>query len=212
MKTDDLVRALSADLGSRPRSLASHFAAMILAGLLFAIALFSITLGPRPNIVAMANDPRFIFKFVVTLSLAALSAPLALQLVRPAAQTRARVLVVAMVPALLLVGVVMELMSSPPSLWLAKLIGSNSTPCLMSIPLLALPILIAALVALRDGAPTQPALAGVVAGLLAGGLGAAVYAVHCPDDSPLFIATWYSIAIALVATVGGLAGRRVLRW
>ena len=58
----------------------------------------------------------------------------------------------------------------------------------------------------------RPALAGVVAGLVAGGLGAAVYAIHCPDDSPLFVAVWYSIAIAFVATVGGLAGHSVLRW
>ncbi|MEA2988814.1 MAG: hypothetical protein QOG83_1525, partial [Alphaproteobacteria bacterium] len=46
----------------------------------------------------------------------------------------------------------------------------------------------------------------------AGALGAAIYAAHCPDDSPLFIAAWYSIAIAVVAAVGAAAGRWVLRW
>jgi hypothetical protein len=212
MKTDDLIRALSADLGPRPRSLGSRFAAMILPGFLLAVALFLVVLGPRPDIAAMAGDLRFTFKFVVTLSLVAFSAPLALQLVRPGAQTRARLLAVATVPAILLVGVAMELTSSPPSLWMMKLIGSNAVHCLMTIPLLALPILVAALIALREGAPTRPALAGLVAGLVAGGLGAAVYAAHCPDDSPLFVATWYSISIAFVATVGGISGRWVLRW
>jgi hypothetical protein len=51
-----------------------------------------------------------------------------------------------------------------------------------------------------------------VAGLIAGGLAAALYATHCTDDSPLFVATWYSIAIGAVAVLGALLGRRLLRW
>ncbi len=62
------------------------------------------------------------------------------------------------------------------------------------------------------GAPMRPGLAGMVAGLLAGGLGAALYAAHCPDDSPLFVATWYSLAIAIVMVIGGAVGHRILRW
>ena len=37
---------------------------------------------------------------------------------------------------------------------------------------------------------------------------ATLYASHCTDDSPLFVATWYTIATALVAAVGALAGSR----
>jgi hypothetical protein len=47
---------------------------------------------------------------------------------------------------------------------------------------------------------------------LAGGLAAAVYATHCPDDSPLFVAAWYSLAIGFVAVLGGFLGNRILRW
>ena len=32
--------------------------------------------------------------------------------------------------------------------------------------------------------------------VLAGGIAATLYAAHCTDDSPLFVATWYTIAIA----------------
>ncbi|MGA7427255.1 MAG: NrsF family protein, partial [Rhodoplanes sp.] len=32
------------------------------------------------------------------------------------------------------------------------------------------------------------------------------------DDSPLFVATWYSLAITLVVAVGAVLGPRVLRW
>jgi hypothetical protein len=68
------------------------------------------------------------------------------------------------------------------------------------------------LIALRAGAPRSTALAGTVAGLIAGGLGATLYATHCTDDSPLFVALWYPIGIALVALAGRIAGERLLRW
>ncbi len=53
---------------------------------------------------------------------------------------------------------------------------------------------------------------GAAAGLLAGAIGAALYATHCPDDSPLFVATWYTLAIGFVVGLGALAGSRLLRW
>ena len=55
-------------------------------------------------------------------------------------------------------------------------------------------------------------MAGAVAGLVAGGVGATLYAMHCTDDSPLFVALWYSLAVALVALAGAAAGRWLLRW
>jgi hypothetical protein len=51
-----------------------------------------------------------------------------------------------------------------------------------------------------------------VAGLLSAGLGATLYASHCTDDSPLFVATWYPLAIAMVTAVGAIAGRKMLRY
>jgi len=43
-------------------------------------------------------------------------------------------------------------------------------------------------------------------------LAAALYALHCTDDSPLFVATWYSLAIAGVTVLGWAVGSRLLRW
>jgi hypothetical protein len=51
-----------------------------------------------------------------------------------------------------------------------------------------------------------------MAGLISAGLAATVYASHCTDDSPLFVATWYTIAIAAVTAVGALIGAKVLRF
>jgi hypothetical protein len=78
--------------------------------------------------------------------------------------------------------------------------------------LISLPLLVASLLGLRHGAPTRPAMAGAIAGLLSAGLAATLYASHCPDDSPLFVATWYTIATAVVTAIGALAGSKVLRF
>jgi hypothetical protein len=65
---------------------------------------------------------------------------------------------------------------------------------------------------LRQGAPSSPSLAGAVAGLAASGIAATLYAAFCSDDSPLFVMTWYPIAILIVTMTGYLIGRKLLRW
>src|SRR5215467_12957650 len=212
MKTDDLIRALTSDLAPPGPSIETRFAVAFLPGVLAALALFAVTLGPRPDLALVASDMRFLFKFVITLLLALCSAMLVWRLVRPGAPARLQITALAVVPLVLAAGVLMEMLALPAPSWGTRLIGSNGLVCLVSIPLFALPMLIAEILALRQGAPTRPALAGVVAGLFAGGVAAAIYAAHCPDDSPLFVALWYSLGIAIVALVGGLVGRIALRW
>jgi hypothetical protein len=80
------------------------------------------------------------------------------------------------------------------------------------IPLLSALPLTAFLIALRQGAPSRPALTGAVAGLASTGIGATLYASHCTSDSPLFMAAWYVIATAIVAVAGAVLGARLLRW
>src|SRR5262249_24985304 len=168
MKTDDLIRALTSDLAPPGPSIEARFAMTFLPGLVLAFALFAITLGPRPDLMLVAGDVRFLFKFVVTLSLALCSALLVWRLARPGAPIQLQIAVLCFVPLLLALGVLMELIVLPSPSWGARLVGSNGLVCLASIPLFALPMLIAEIFALRQGAPTRPALAGVVAGLFAG--------------------------------------------
>jgi hypothetical protein len=111
---------------------------------------------------------------------------------------------------ILAVGV--ELYMVPPDQWMAKLIGHNMRFCTTMIPVFSLGPLALLLWAFRRGAPENPARAGAIAGLIAGGLGGAFYAAHCFDDSPLFVATWYTLAIAFVTGLGALLGSKLLRW
>ena len=46
----------------------------------------------------------------------------------------------------------------------------------------------------------------------AAGIAALFYASSCPDNSPLFVATWYPLATLICIGVGALAGRRFLAW
>jgi hypothetical protein len=108
--------------------------------------------------------------------------------------------------------VLYELLTIPPAHWAERLVGNYAGTCLLAIPLLSVVPLTALLIALRAGAPRVPASAGAVAGLFAGALTATLYATHCPDDSPLFVAVWYTLAVCLVTLAGALAGSRVLRW
>ena len=66
--------------------------------------------------------------------------------------------------------------------------------------------------ALRNGAPVRPGLSGAMAGLAASSIAAVFYAMNCFDDSPLFVITWYPLAVLGVMTAGYLAGVRYLRW
>jgi hypothetical protein len=115
-------------------------------------------------------------------------------------------------PVVLAIGVICELVSLPPDAWEANMVGHNAVFCLIVIPLLSLAPLIAVLYALRHGASTHPVIAGAVGGLLSAGMAATVYAAHCPDDSPLFLAAWYTIGIVLITGLGAFLGPRVLRW
>ena len=84
--------------------------------------------------------------------------------------------------------------------------------CLISIPLLSIPVFIAVIWAMKGLAPTRLSLAGGAAGLLAGAVSAAVYALHCPELEAPFIAIWYVVGMSIPAFAGAMIGPRLLRW
>ena len=212
MKTSDLIRALAADSEVRAMPPGRALALALIPGIAIALGLHFAVLGLRPHLLTLLGEPRLLFKLCLTHLLAALSGLLVLRLVRPGASVRRLTLLLAIVPALLAAAILAELLAVPAAEWGQRLMGSNAMFCLKTIPFLAAAPLVAVLLALRQGAPDHPALAGAAAGLFAGAIGAAFYATHCPDNSPLFVAAWYSLAIGIIAAASALAGRRLLRW
>lgn len=90
--------------------------------------------------------------------------------------------------------------------------GDRWLECLISIPLIAVLPFALVIWTLRRMAPTDLTRTGALAGLVAGGMGAIGYALHCTDDSLPFIALWYGSAIALCTLAGAVLGSRLLRW
>src|SRR5260370_777654 len=85
-------------------------------------------------------------------------------------------------------------------------------PGLLSIPIIAIVPFAVIIAAVRTAAPTNLAGTGAVAGLVAGGVSAMAYALHCTDDSLPFVAVWYGGTIVLCTLAGAILGPRLLRW
>jgi hypothetical protein len=212
METDQLIRTLAADNDHHARPVGLVLALALLAAAPVSLVMFFASLGVRPDVVTAMHNPFFDLKFAVTLALAISAIAVGLHLSRPEASLRGWAWLL-LIPAGLLVGGIASEMMLPQRLpMMTRLVGNNSRACLTAIPLMSLPLLAAALIGLRHGAPTRPMVTGAIAGLLSAGLAATLYASHCTDDSPLFVATWYTLAAALVAAIGALAGPRMLRF
>ncbi len=211
MRTEELIRVLAADGELREPGLhRTLLTALALGGALSATLLLGV-IHPRADIAAALQTPRFLVKLIIVLSVVVTAARLLPQVARPFPRFRRPWLLT--IPALLLtVSVAFELWTLPAQSWSAKLFGHNATHCLALIPVLSLAPAACLLVALRRGASFRPVLAGAIAGLVAAGVGASLYALTCPDDSPLFVGAWYSIAIAVVVLVSAIAGHKSLRW
>lgn len=211
MKTDDLIARLAADNGPRRSPVMLLWLALAAAFVLALLAML-LTVGTRPDLAAAAETWRFALKALIMLTLAGTSFLLLRRAIHPGGLAGAPLWSVLAAPALLIVAVLVELTLLPRGDWGAAAIGQNWAYCLVLVPGFGIAPLAVTLWAIRQGATTQPVLTGVLAGLLSGGIAAAAYAMHCPDDSPLFVMLWYPAGIIALGMAGALLGPRVLRW
>jgi hypothetical protein len=212
MDTDQLIRTLAADNTHRARPVGFALMLALLAAAPVSLLMFFTEFGVRPDIMVAMRNPFFDLKFAVTLALAIAAIAVSLHLSRPEASLRGFGWLLLAPVGILAAGIGGEMMMPQRLPMMTRLVGKNSWVCLTVIPLLSLPILAGALIGLRHGAPARPAVSGAVAGLLSAGLAATLYASHCTDDSPLFVAVWYTVATALVTAIGALAGAKLLRY
>jgi hypothetical protein len=212
VRTSEFIAALAADPVPKPIRLGRRVAAALAIGFVGSVALYFLVLGPRPDVIAACGTMRFWLKFVDSFAFALPSLLLTLRLARPDAKPRTLALWLIAPFILLAAGVIAELVLVPQNEWMSRLMGANAMHCTITIPMLAAPLLAALIVALRAGAPLHAALTGALAGAASAGVAALLYASSCPDDSPLFVATWYPLATLICMGVGALAGRRFLAW
>ncbi len=211
MKTSNLINVLAEDAAMH-RTLRRTLVLAVVCAIASAGAIFFLFLGFRANAAASLESPRFLFKFAFTLSLAVAGIGLAARVARPGGASGIWGWGLFAISAMLCIAVAVELTTTQRSAWVTLLMGGNAIHCLTLVPLMAAGPLACLLLALRRGAPDHPGRAGAIAGIAASGIAAAFYAANCPDDSPLFVATWYPLAISAVAAIGYCVGSTFLRW
>lgn len=213
MKTDELIELLARE--AEPvdrRAPARAFALAIAVGVAAAFALTRTPLARDLLVPAYVAEPMFWIKFAFGVVLALSSLWAAGRLARPGV----RLSLAGVLPFVPLAGVwllaAIVLATAPPDQREALVWGQTWSTCPPTIALLSLPTFVGALLALRKMAPTRPMWAGAAAGAVAGGLGAAVYALQCPELAAPFIGVWYVLGVAIPVIVGAGLGRYVLRW
>ncbi len=211
MKTEELISLLKEDAPVRQR-LPQSLRRFLALGALASLGLLLLTVGLRPDLAGKIATPRVLFKILTMLFLATLACRIVLSAGQPGVDLRRRLKLLPLPALLLVAAVVLEGTMTPAEEWRSRWLGLHAAFCLFFIPVLAGAPLSALLLTLRQGAPDDPGLAGAAAGLAAGSVAAALYAWHCPDDSPFFVASWYMLAILLVTAAGFGIGRRLLRW
>lgn len=213
MKTDDLVNLLAADTLPVQRNAAPRRLALALvAGLPLAAAIMLLEGGVRRDIAQAVLLPMFWMKLLFPVLIAAAGFAGLQRLARPGVRPGASWLGIALPVLLLWALAAVSLATAPPELRASLVMGQTWRSCSASIALISLPLFIAAFVALASLAPTRLALAGACAGAMAGGAGAAVYALHCPELEAPFLAVWYVLGMAVPVVIGALLGPRLLRW
>ena len=214
MDTDDLIAALAEDARViAPGLVQRRLAVFVGTGLFASVALLLVWLPPRHDLAQAVQGGFFWAKSLYTFSFA-IAGSLALErLSRPGGRSPAlsRNLVLGGLSLMGAAGVT-GLMLAPPDARALMWLGDSYQVCGMRIVVLATPLLLTGLMAVRSLAPTNLRAAGFATGLLAGGLSATVYALHCPESTAAFVATWYSLGMLACAAIGALLGPMVLRW
>lgn len=211
MRTDDLIRTLAAD--ARPVQPLGPAFVLVVAGMLaLAAGAFLWVIGLRADFMAASLAFPALWKWALPGAVTLMALPLALHLARPEGRTggMAWLFLVPLTAAAALVAI--SLSQLPAADWFSALRGQTWATCLVAVPALGLLPLLATLWVLRRGATTVPRLTGALAGLGCGGAAAAVYSLHCIEDSPLFFVTWYGFGIVVVGFLGAAIGGRMLRW
>ena len=209
-QTDGLISGLARQAGgsrvANPRAFRTILFVATLCALGIAVARVLALCGLRPHFAAADHRAALVYKLVSVLLLALGGLVLAARSALPGSRLTFAVLL----PGI----IVLAFRAATDHSGLSVFGNSNISvygcmTVILGASVLPLAILLSVL---RIGAPTRPALAGAIAGLLSGALGATAWALACRNDAGLFVAIWYPLAILIMAALGAAIGRRALAW
>jgi len=213
VKTDELVALLSTNPEPADRrSVARALCVALAAGSIVSLGIALVGLGIRSDLMTARAFAFLLLKLAFTVGIVSLALVYLTRLARPGGERKTSAVLVAIPFGAIAVLSLISLGFAPSSHWDKMIVGDQWLECLLSIPIIAIVPFAAAIWAARRGAPTNLARAGAFAGLIAGGVSAMAYALHCTDDSLPFVAVWYGGTIVLCTLAGAALGPRLLRW
>lgn len=213
MKTEKLIDVLSTNVEPvDSQGVTRNLQIAIVAGLVLALVSGIAALGIRWDVGTPAAFGFLVLKIGFGVAVTILGSHYLLKHARPGGEMRTWILLtgVPFVAVIALAGV--SLVSAPASHWDNMMMGERWLECLLSIPIIALVPFAVIMWAVRKAAPTNLTRTGALAGLVAGGVSAIAYALHCTDDSLPFVALWYGGTIVFCTLAGAMTGPRLLRW
>ena len=212
MKTDELIDVLATNLervkGGELRN--TVMIALVIgaaAGFCFLLAMFGVH-AAAPGEFSLIK----ILALAFTLGLVAAGASVLTSSARPGEPGRKMLGLIVLLFLAIFIAALVTLVVTHPADRVAIVFGPQWAACLVCIPLFAVAPFASLVWALRRGAPTNLVRTGAIAGLVAGALGAAVFAFRQSGGSIPFMALWYAGPILVCSVVGALLGPRLLRW
>jgi hypothetical protein len=213
MKTDELVALLSTNPEPVDRGLVRRTLYVALAaGLIVSLGLAVVGLGIRSDLTMAGALIFLVAKLCFAVGIVSLALIYLTRLARPGGERKAPYFRVAMPFLVIVVLAGISLVLAPSSHWDKMIVGDQWLECLLSIPIIAIVPFATIIWAVRRAAPTNLVRTGTFVGLVAGGVSAIAYALHCTDDSLPFVAVWYGGTIVLCTLAGAALGPRLLRW
>ena len=213
MKTDELVTLLSTNPEPVNRGLVRRtLYAALAAGLIVSLGLVLVGLGIRSDLTMAGALIFLVAKLCFAVGIVSLALIYLTRLARPGGERKAPYFQVAMPFLVIVVLAAISLVLAPSSHWDKMVVGDQWLECLLSIPIIAIVPFATIIWAVRRAAPTNLVRTGTFVGLVAGGVSAIAYALHCTDDSLPFVAVWYGGTIVLCTLAGAALGPRLLRW
>jgi hypothetical protein len=210
--TDDLIDRLAADAKPVPRhAMRRLFLRYAAGGAAVGFAIMLVFLGVRPDLMWAMTTAAYWTKVGYAFLLLVILVPAIFTLSRP---LRAGLSwwPLAVLLACLAGAAILQLEDAPLAQKHALIWGRTALVCPWLIVLISFPMLVSLIAAMRRLAPANPALAGLVAGIVSGAMGILVYSFHCPEAGIPFIAIWYTLGIAVTAVIGMIGGRILLHW
>jgi hypothetical protein len=213
VKTEDLVSMLSTGAEAvDPKRVAWRYLLAVSCGTLAALALMAATLKLNPALPHELSEPMFWVREALCASLGVVGLVGVARLARPGRPLGWVPVGIALPVIAIWALAAVILFAAPPPARAHLIFGRTARVCPFLITMIAAPLFIAFVWALRGLAPTRLRLTGAAAGFAAGSIGALVYSLHCPELAAPFIGIWYLLGITICATLGAWAGPRLLRW